>query len=138
MTGPETDLERIEAALAQGRASATDPRERELQELALALRADSAEPRPAFAAELDRRVAAGFPKPRRRFSLPSFWIPALAAAAVLIALAVVSISSLGGGSSDSTTSSAVAEKAVSSDLAAPAAGPSTATGATSRHVQRSV
>src|SRR4051795_3634615 len=63
MTGPETDRERIETALAEGRVSATDPRERELQELALALRADSAEPRPAFAADLDRRGGGGLPAP---------------------------------------------------------------------------
>src|SRR4051812_40527498 len=131
MTGPETDLERIEAALAQGRASATDPRERELQELALALRADSAEPRPAFAAELDRRVAAGFPKPRRRFSLPSFWMPALAAATVLIAVAVVAISSLGGdGSKTSSSEVAGLQNATDKDLAAPPASPSTVAGAT--------
>src|SRR4051794_14254432 len=100
MTGPETDLERIEAALADGHASADDPRERELQELALALRADSPEPAPAFAAELDRRVAAGFPKlrsKRGRLALPSFWIPALAAASLLIVAGVVGLSSPGGG-----------------------------------------
>src|SRR3954447_18934352 len=134
MTGPETDLERIESALAEGRASATDPRERELQELAPALRADSAEPRPAFAAELDRRVAAGFPKPRRRFSLPSFWMPALAAASVLIAVAVVAISSLGGGDSKMSSSEVAGiHKATGTDLAAPPATPSAVAGATSRH-----
>src|SRR3954468_6601257 len=143
MTGPETDLERIEAALVEGRASASDPRERELQELALALRADSAEPTPAFTAELDRRVAAGFPKPKRsrgRFALPSFWIPALAAATVLIAVAVVAISSFTGGSrSSSATSSAVFDRAPSTDLfPAPPATPSAAAGASSRHVARSV
>src|SRR4051794_10221333 len=99
MTGPETDLARIEAALADGRASAEDPHERERQELALALRADSPEPAPAFAAELDRRVAAGFPKPRSkrgRLALPSFWIPALAAASLLIVAVVGAPSPLGG------------------------------------------
>jgi hypothetical protein len=97
MSGPEarrdTDLERIEAALADGRATAEDPRERELQELALALRADSPEPEPRFAAELDRRVSDGFPRPRRRSALPAAlrrrWRPALAGAAVLIIAAVV-------------------------------------------------
>jgi hypothetical protein len=101
MTGPDTrdtDLERIESALADGRATAADPRERELQELALALRADAPEPAPAFAATMDRRLAEGFGKPRRpRLSLPSFFLPAFAGAAVLIVVAVVTISSIGGG-----------------------------------------
>jgi hypothetical protein len=105
MNGPETrdtDLERIEAALADGRASADDPRERELQELALALRADSPEPRPEFARDLDRRVSDGFGKPRRAgLTLPAAlrrgWMPALAGAAALVLVAVVALSSLGGG-----------------------------------------
>src|SRR3954467_9345804 len=100
MTGPETDLARIEDALADGRASAEDPRERELQELALSLRAAAPEPAPACAAALVRRVAAAFPKPRwrrGRLALPSFWIPALAAASLLRLAGVVGLSSLGGG-----------------------------------------
>src|SRR3954471_15252940 len=112
MTGPETDLARIEAALADGRASADDPRERELQELALALRADSPEATPAFAAELDRRVAAGFPKSKRgRLALPSFWIPALAAASLLIVAVVVGVSSLGGSDDGGNSTSVAAEQA---------------------------
>jgi hypothetical protein len=77
MSGPEIGLEQLEAAL----------------------RADSAEPSPAFAAGLDRRVREGFPKPARRrgrLSLPSAW-PALAAATVLVVVAVVALSVLGGG-----------------------------------------
>jgi hypothetical protein len=59
------------------------------------LRSDLPEPSPAFTAELDRRVAEGFPKPsRRRLSLPTFW-PALAAAATVIVVAVVAIGLLG-------------------------------------------
>src|SRR3954447_18256417 len=118
MTGPETDLARIEAALADGRASAEDPRERELQELALALRADSPEPAPAFAAELDRRVAAGFPKPRSkrgRLAQPSFWIPALAAASLLIVAVVVGLSSLGGSDGTGESTSVAAEQAAPKD-----------------------
>src|SRR3954447_1780752 len=112
MTGPETDLARIEAALADGRASADDPRERELQELALALRADSPEPTPAFAAELDRRVAAGFPKPKRgRLALPSFRIPALAATSLLIVAVVVALSSLGGSDGGGNSRWVAAEQA---------------------------
>ena len=41
-------------------------REIEMEQLEAALRADSAEPRQAFAAEMDRRVQEGFPKPPRR------------------------------------------------------------------------
>src|SRR3954462_9838307 len=70
----------------------------ELEQREAALRAHAPEPSPAFAAELDRRVAEGFPKPprRRRVSLPSLW-PALAAATVLVVVAVVAISVVGGG-----------------------------------------
>jgi hypothetical protein len=57
------------------------------------LRSDVAEPSPAFAAELDRRVASGFPKPARRRRA---WLrPAIAAAAVLIVVAVVVVSVTG-------------------------------------------
>ena len=117
MTGPETDLERIEAALATGQATADDPRERELQELALALRADSPEPAPAFASELDERVRAGFAKPRRAGAsaarLRRVWIPSLAAATALIAVAVVGIASLGGGDEVTEPQTAVLEKPAS-------------------------
>jgi hypothetical protein len=79
-----------------------------VEQLEAALRTDSAEPSPAFAAELDRRVREGFPKParRRRVSLPSVW-PALAAATVLVVVAVVALSVLGGGERSTTTSSAL-------------------------------
>ena len=123
MSGPEarrdTDLERIEAALANGRATADDPRERELQELALALRADSAEPDPEFAAGLGRRVEAGFREHgrRQRLSLPSLW-PALAAATGLILVAVVAISFLGGGGERRSTTSALKADPAASGSAA--------------------
>ncbi|MDQ3587771.1 MAG: DUF4349 domain-containing protein [Actinomycetota bacterium] len=88
--------------LRDGRATASDPAERELQELALALRADSPEPDPRFADELSERVKAGFPRTgraaqaretaaRRLAGLrrPKRLLPALAVAAtLLIALAV--------------------------------------------------
>src|SRR4051812_24435300 len=98
MSGPDTDLARIEAALASGEANAADPRERELQELALALRADSPEPEPAFTAQMEERVRDGFPKPQRQGTsayarLRRLWIPSLAAATALIVVAVVAISS---------------------------------------------
>src|SRR3954470_19091076 len=100
----DVDLERIEAALAEGAATAPDPRERELQQLALALRADSPAPRPEFAHDLGLRVAGGFGKPQRpaRRRLQRIWVPAFAGAAALIAVAVVALGALGG--HDETTS----------------------------------
>jgi hypothetical protein len=50
------------------------------------LRTDVAEPSPAFAAELDRRVAEGFPRPERQRRA---WLrPALAAGAIVLVVAV--------------------------------------------------
>jgi len=76
--------------------TAADPAERELQELALALEADTPEPRPAFAEQLSKRVEAGFPRTgraararggaRRRLAglrRPRRLLPALAVAATL-------------------------------------------------------
>ncbi|MEA2412080.1 MAG: hypothetical protein QOC77_2641 [Thermoleophilaceae bacterium] len=109
MSGPDTrrdsDLERIEAALAEGAATAADPRERELQELALALRADSPQPRPEFAHELGRRVGDGFAKPAAsapRARLRRLWVPAFAGAAALIVVAVIALGALGGADTTST------------------------------------
>lgn len=131
MTGPEIDLASIEAVL----------------------RADSPEPSPAFAAELDRRVAAGFPKPKRRgrFALPSFWIPALGAAALLVVALVVGLSSLERSDSDSQTASFASGKDAAAPNGIAPASPSFDPGtedlmsgtparatASSRHVVRSV
>src|SRR3954454_21018518 len=103
MSGPDirrdTDLERIEAALAEGAATAADPREREQQQLALALRADSPAPRPEFEHDLGTRVAGGFGKPERaprRPRLQRLWVPAFAAAAALIVVAAIALGALGG------------------------------------------
>jgi Domain of unknown function (DUF4349) len=57
----ERDLGAIDEALASGSAGHEEPQARELQELALALRADAPEPDAAFAAELRERAEAGFP-----------------------------------------------------------------------------
>lgn len=113
MTQPDTDLALIEAALAEDRVTSPDPAERELQELALALRADSLEPRPAFADELGERVREGFPRSgpaQRARSLagrlprPRRLLPVMATAAtLLIALAVALPLLSGGGSDDATT-----------------------------------
>lgn len=116
MSGPDTrrdsDLERIEAALAEGAATAADPRERELQELALALRADSPQPRQEFAHELGRRVGDGFAKPGApapRARLRRLWVPAFAGAAALIVVAVIALGALGGGDTSTTSSALKAE-----------------------------
>jgi hypothetical protein len=57
----ERDLRAVDAALTGGAASHDDPVVRELQELALALRADAARPEDEFASALDQRVREGFP-----------------------------------------------------------------------------
>jgi Domain of unknown function (DUF4349) len=61
----ERDLAAIEAALASGSATHEEPAARELQDLALALRAEAATPTPEFAEELGGRVRHGFPRGAR-------------------------------------------------------------------------
>jgi hypothetical protein len=80
----------------------------DVEQIEAVLRSDVAEPSPAFAEELDRRVREGFPKPpRRRLSLPRLW-PALAGAAVFAVVAVVAISVLGdNGQRPASTSAAL-------------------------------
>src|SRR4051794_33363892 len=65
----------------------------DVEQIEEVLRTDVAEPSPAFAAEVDRRVAERFPKPARR--RPQWLRPALAGAAALIVVAVVAISVIG-------------------------------------------
>src|SRR5215208_3724627 len=86
MTSPETfELEAVDAALA-GRYVA--PEHAELAELALLLREDRPEPTPAWANQLDRRVAAGFPaRPRQRRQ----WVWLRKAAPVLTVCALVMV-----------------------------------------------
>src|SRR4051794_36468079 len=148
-TRRDTDLERIESALAEGAATAADPRERELQELALALRADSPAPRSEFANELGLRVAGGFSKPSRPPTgrrLQRLWIPAFAAAAALIVVAVIALGALGGGDDRRTTAAVDTEKPLSGEssgqslLVAPpsaqSARPAAGLQNVSRHVER--
>src|SRR5215207_8266919 len=59
----ERDLAAVESALAGGTATHEDPLARELQELALQLRADVPRPEPSFAEELHERMEAAFPSP---------------------------------------------------------------------------
>lgn len=94
-------LTAIDDALETGAADHGDPLTRELQELALALRADAPEPDPEFQHELGRRVRSGFPKPAslrrplwRRALTPAF-------ATGLVATPIVLIVILAGGSGDS-------------------------------------
>jgi Domain of unknown function (DUF4349) len=94
-------LTAIDDALETGAADHGDPLTRELQELALALRADAPQPDPEFRHELGRRVRSGFPKPAslqrplwRRAVTPAF-------ATGLIAVPIVLIVILAGGSGDS-------------------------------------
>jgi Domain of unknown function (DUF4349) len=58
----ERDLRAVDAALTTGAVTHDDAAARELQELALALRADAPEAEPRFAEELRARVEAGFPR----------------------------------------------------------------------------
>jgi Domain of unknown function (DUF4349) len=62
----EQELAAIDDALASGRVAGGDGPERELQELALALRDDAPEPAEAFAETLAAHVRDGFPRERRR------------------------------------------------------------------------
>ena len=96
---PQRDLELIDAALRGGHASSSDPRERELEELALVLAHDVPRPDPGFARELDRRVAEGFPRARPRLRLAAVrlrWVPAMVAVAGFVLAALVVAGLLGG------------------------------------------
>src|SRR5258707_10827455 len=88
------ELERLDAALA-GSPDA-DPG---LEALVRDVRAEAPEMAPAFRAELDDRVRAGFPRARRFAWRPSrtLLVPALGAAAtVLIAVVVIRVAGGGG------------------------------------------
>jgi len=98
----ETDvLTAIDDALDTGTPTEADPVARELQELALMLRADSPEPADAYSEWLGKRVAQGFPKP---FSAkPPWWRPLIqpAAAVGMVGVAVLLVAALAGGLSGS-------------------------------------
>ncbi len=61
MTAPDRDLQTIDEALSAGRVTAGNASDRELQELALALRAEAAEPTDQFAEFMGLRVREGVP-----------------------------------------------------------------------------
>lgn len=95
-------LTAIDDALETGVAADEDPGTRELQELALALRADAPEPTPVYSEWLGRQVEAGFPKARR--SKAPWWRklihPAPAAGLVLASVIAIAIAAGGAGQSD--------------------------------------
>jgi len=95
-------LTAIDDALDTGVAAHEDPTTRELQELALALQADSPEPTPVYREWLGKQVEAGFPKKRR--SKPAWWQRLLhpAAAVGMVAAAVLVIAVVAGGLSSSS------------------------------------
>ncbi|HZG49076.1 MAG TPA: DUF4349 domain-containing protein [Thermoleophilaceae bacterium] len=110
----ERELAAIDEALVAGSASEHDPIARELQELALALRADSPEPSREFGEELHLRVRVGFPdragslrdragsvRGSLRAALPALpsarrLLPAMGATAVLLLPIVVIVFAAGG------------------------------------------
>jgi hypothetical protein len=93
MTTPDALLA-VDEALRSGRADASDPVERELQEIALALRAEaSPAPDPEFERRLDERVSARFARqrPRRRIApsvLPRRRLVLACAAGLLTVVAI--------------------------------------------------
>ena len=112
----ERDLHAVDVALAGGAARHDDPVARELQELALALRADAPVPEPAFAQDLRGRAEAGFPREQKKRRVPRLKLAPVAAVLAPSVLVVVLVfatggPSSGGGDSDSGASggSSVAE-----------------------------
>jgi hypothetical protein len=89
----ERDLRAVEDALSGGTATHEDPLARELQELALALRADAPQADPAFAERLRGRVDAGFPRDPGsiRARAPRIAVRMLPAAAALATVVLVGV-----------------------------------------------
>lgn len=96
----EHDLSAVDAALSGGSASHDDPAARQLQELALALKADTPVPDSGFAQDLGRRVEAGFPDrpgPRpSRFRLGRVNLLPVAGVLAPLCLVVVLVFTAGG------------------------------------------
>lgn len=111
----------------------------DVEQIEAVLRSDVAEPSPAFAAELERRVREGFPKPPRR--RPAWLRPALAGAAVLIVVGVVAVSVIGDAGhrkSSAGSTEAAARLAPDSGLSAREFRPGAALTTSSRRVERDV
>ena len=120
----ERDLAALDAAMSEGRAEHDDPAARELQELALLLRAEAPRPDEDFERAMRVRMAAGFPpkegSPRARAAalrgrvprtMPNLreWWPAAGLAATLVLVvtfvAVALPGGSGGGDDDSSGAS---------------------------------
>jgi hypothetical protein len=121
-------LAAIDEALVEGRATAQDADARELQELALALEADTPRPSDELARTLGGRVAAGFPgRGRMPLRLPELRRPPLpvlaGAASALAALAVAAALVIPDSGEDAATPGppAAASESLPSDRAAGAA-----------------
>src|SRR5918995_2064275 len=95
-------LAAIDDALETGAADHPDPLTRELQELALALRADAPEADPDFQRQLRGRVESGFPKPAssRRPLWRRMTTPAVATGLVVLPLVLIVVLAGGSGQSD--------------------------------------
>src|SRR3712207_5729002 len=118
------DLNAVDEALATGRADAADPAARELQEIALALQADSPKPAPEFERRLDERVARRFGRTRstRRRLLPSRGLVLAGAASLFVVIGVAgAVAGLtGGGDGGEEPTTMIAKPAVE-DAPAPVA-----------------
>ena len=150
-------LTAIDDALDTGVAAHEDPLTRELQELALTLKADSPEPTPAFRERLGERVEAGFPKERRpkRGSWRRVMRPAMATGLILLPLVLVVLvagpsdennsgrggaaESAGGGGASADSGGTVASPATGGALPLPAPSDGAfAPGRSDRKIERSV
>jgi len=131
-TTMQADLRAVDDALGSGAAGSADALERELQELALALRAESPEPSPGFAGELRARVRDGFPRERRLpraqlSSLPRIprlrrpALPVLAGVASVLVALTVAISLQSGGEKDAGQGGVPSPPNATDEGAAPAA-----------------
>jgi Domain of unknown function (DUF4349) len=110
-------LAAIDDALETGAADHHDPLTRELQELALALRADAPEADSGFERQLRGRVEAGFPKPAssRRPLWRRFTNPAFATGLVVLPLVLIAIVAGGSGSDHDEAGGGGGSVAVESD-----------------------
>jgi hypothetical protein len=94
-------LAAIDDALETGAADHGDPLTRELQELALALRADAPQPTPVYREWLGKQVEAGFPKKRKAKGAwrQRLLHPAVATGVVVLPIVLIVIAASGPGQS---------------------------------------
>jgi hypothetical protein len=116
-------LTAIDDALDTGVAGDEDPLTRELQELALTLRADAPQPTGEFRERMDRRVDAGFPKQmskarpdwQRRLLQPAVAVGMTGAAVLVIAVAAGGLSGSRGSDESGSGGGGVAESSGGSE-----------------------